>query len=94
VKATLRTKLESPAGIAAMVQHVGSDLVPSIDQLVQNNFGHRALSERLAPKGVLPMFGFPNRARYLFHGGPPRAAAVVTQLAAPEIATLVRRRAP
>ena len=32
-----------------------------------------ALSERLANAGVLPMFGFPTRTRYLFHARPTRA---------------------
>jgi hypothetical protein len=32
-----------------------------------------ALSERLANAGVLPMFGFPTRTRYLFHDRPTRA---------------------
>ena len=31
------------------------------------------LSERLANAGVLPMFGFPTRTRYLFHDRPTRA---------------------
>ena len=28
------------------------------------------LSERLANRGILPMFGFPTRARNLYHGRP------------------------
>jgi len=32
-----------------------------------------ALSERLANAGILPMFGFPTRTRYLFHDRPRRA---------------------
>lgn len=32
----------------------------------------RSLSERLANVGVLPMFGFPTRVRYLFHDRPSR----------------------
>ncbi len=32
-----------------------------------------ALSERLANAGLLPMFGFPTRTRYLFHGDPRRS---------------------
>lgn len=32
-----------------------------------------ALSERLANAGILPMFGFPTRTRYLFHDQPIRA---------------------
>ncbi|MFH1719877.1 MAG: DEAD/DEAH box helicase [Planctomycetota bacterium] len=31
------------------------------------------LSERLANAGLLPMFGFPTRTRYLFHGDPSRS---------------------
>jgi len=29
-----------------------------------------ALSERLANRGILPMFGFPTRARNLYHNKP------------------------
>jgi hypothetical protein len=70
-----RTALGDPAGIAAMVQHVAADLIPAIDQVAQNSLAHQPLSERLASYGVLPMFGFPTRVRYLYHGGPPRADA-------------------
>lgn len=31
-----------------------------------------SLSERLANRGILPMFGFPTRTRYLYHGRPTR----------------------
>ena len=70
-----RTALGNPSGIAAMIQHVATDLVPAIDQVAQNSWGHQPLSERLASNGVLPMFGFPTRVRYLYHGKPPRANA-------------------
>ncbi|TMQ06654.1 MAG: hypothetical protein E6J90_45825 [Deltaproteobacteria bacterium] len=66
-----RTALDTAADIAAMVRHVANDLMPAIDTVAQNSVGHHALSERLASHGVLPMFGFPTRVRYLFHGGPP-----------------------
>jgi Lhr-like helicase len=66
-----RTALDTAAGIAAMVRHVANDLLPAIDTVAQNSVGHHALSERLASHGVLPMFGFPTRVRYLFHGGLP-----------------------
>ena len=67
-----RTALGAAADIAAMVQHVATELLPTIDRVAQDSLGHHALSERLASHGVLPMFGFPTRVRYLFHGGPPR----------------------
>jgi Lhr-like helicase len=73
-RAVLRkTALDTAGDIAAMVQHVANDLLPVIDGIAQTSLGHHALSERLASHGVLPMFGFPTRVRYLFHGGPPRA---------------------
>ncbi|WP_434428082.1 helicase-related protein [Nannocystis pusilla] len=68
-----RTALDTAVGIAAMVQHVTNSLLLAIDQVAQNSASHHALSERLASHGVLPMFGFPTRVRYLFHGGPPSA---------------------
>ena len=57
----------------AMQQYVSSDLVRIIDNVVATSLRHRPLSERLASNGVLPMFGFPTRTRYLYHGGPPRS---------------------
>src|SRR5262249_43540897 len=56
---------------AAAVAWITNDLVPEITQattdpaLVQDG-----LSERLANSGVLPMFGFPTRARLLYHSTP------------------------
>ena len=63
----------APLASADMRQHVSSELVPAIDDVAGVSFGHQPLSERLASNGVLPMFGFPTRTRYLYHGGPPRA---------------------
>ncbi len=68
-----RTALDNAAGNLAMVQHVTNILISAIDQIAQNSLDHHALSERLASHGVLPMFGFPTRVRYLYHGGPPSA---------------------
>jgi Lhr-like helicase len=46
-------------------------LVPLIDQAVRSqHLTQDNLSERLANAGTLPMFGFPTRARYLFHKRP------------------------
>lgn len=70
-----KTALETAAGTAAIVQHVANNLLSTIDQVAQSSLGHHALSERLASHGVLPMFGFPTRVRYLFHGGLPSAGA-------------------
>lgn len=56
---------------AAMIQWIHADLVQAVTQatadpaLIQD-----ALSERLANRGILPMFGFPTRARLLYHKGP------------------------
>jgi DEAD/DEAH box helicase domain-containing protein len=47
---------------------VNNDLVSSIDDIVKDNkkYPQQALSERLSNAGLLPMFGFPTRTRYLF----------------------------
>jgi DEAD/DEAH box helicase domain-containing protein len=50
-------------------------LVPEIDNAVANpHLTQDHLSERLANAGVLPMFGFPTRVRYLFHKRPNAGA--------------------
>jgi hypothetical protein len=49
-------------------------LVPLITQYSTDpRFPQDALSELLANAGVLPMFGYPTRTRYLFHDHPARA---------------------
>jgi len=68
-----RTHISSDDDIAAMVRHITTHLIPQIDRHAQASLAHLALSERLASHGILPMFGFPTRVRYLYHGGPPRA---------------------
>jgi hypothetical protein len=66
-----RTSLGGSEGVARMMRYVATELLPLIDGYAQDSPGHLALSERLAFHGLLPMFGFPTRVRYLFHGGPP-----------------------
>jgi hypothetical protein len=70
-----KTAMASPAGRAAMAAHVRQDLVREIDQVTRHpeSLPHLALSERLASMGVLPMFGFPTRVRYLYHDWPSLA---------------------
>jgi DEAD/DEAH box helicase domain-containing protein len=70
-----KTAMESAAGRAAMAAHVRQDLLREIDQVAGHpeSLPHLALSERLASMGVLPMFGFPTRVRYLYHERPSRA---------------------
>lgn len=58
----------------ALIDFCLNDLVARVTQVsVDARFPQAALSERLANAGVLPMFGFPTRTRYLFHGKPSRA---------------------
>src|SRR5207249_11310452 len=48
-------------------------LVPLVSQFsVDPRYTQDALSELLANAGILPMFGFPTRTRYLFHDRPTR----------------------
>ena len=49
------------------LQYLQSELIGKIDSIVANpRYHHRALSERLATAGLLPMFGFPTRVRLMF----------------------------
>lgn len=59
---------------AALINYCLQQLVPRVSHIsVDPLFPQAALSERLANAGVLPMFGFPTRTRYLFHDRPTRA---------------------
>ncbi len=58
----------------ALINYCMQQLVPKVSQVSTDpRFPQDALSERLANAGVLPMFGFPTRTRYLFHDRPTRA---------------------
>ena len=51
---------------------VRDELVTKVTDIANDNmvYVQSSLSERLANAGLLPMFGFPTRTRYLFHGDP------------------------
>jgi DEAD/DEAH box helicase domain-containing protein len=69
--ATLRrTLMDTDAGRAAMASHIATRLLDEIDDRLRGVPGHLTLSERLASKGILPMFGFPTRVRNLYHERP------------------------
>lgn len=56
---------------AALITYVQTQLVSRVTAAsVDPRLPQRSLSERLANVGVLPMFGFPTRVRYLFHEKP------------------------
>lgn len=69
-----RTAMDDQAGRQAMADYVQSSLLRAIDDAADHpeSLPYMALSERLASLGVLPMFGFPTRVRYLFHRPPSR----------------------
>ncbi|MDW8243293.1 MAG: hypothetical protein RMJ88_08785 [Thermogemmata sp.] len=57
-----------------MLAFLQNDLVPSITQVASDSrYTQSSLSERLANAGLLPMFGFPTRVRYLYTQWPYRA---------------------
>jgi hypothetical protein len=57
-----------------LIDYCLQQLVPLATQYSTDpRFPQDALSERLANAGILPMFGFPTRTRYLFHDRPTRA---------------------
>lgn len=57
-----------------LIDYVQNGLVPIVTATSTDPrlFQH-SLSERLANRGILPMFGFPTRVRYLFHERPGSA---------------------
>ena len=58
----------------AFISYIQTQLVGRVtDASVDPRLPQRSLSERLANVGVLPMFGFPTRVRYLFHERPGAA---------------------
>jgi DEAD/DEAH box helicase domain-containing protein len=58
----------------ALVDYVEHDLVPAITNAANDpNLTQVWLAERLANVGLLPMFGFPTRVRFLFHDRPRMA---------------------
>ncbi len=54
---------------------VRDELVTKVTDIANDDavYVQSSLSERLANAGLLPMFGFPTRTRYLFHGDPRRS---------------------
>ncbi len=69
-----RTAMDNSSGLQEMMDYVQTSLLSAIDDAVNrsDSLPFVALSERLASLGVLPMFGFPTRVRYLFHRPPAR----------------------
>lgn len=58
---------------AALIGYCLNQLVADITTVSMDaRYPQDALSERLANAGILPMFGFPTRTRYLFHDRPTR----------------------
>jgi DEAD/DEAH box helicase domain-containing protein len=58
----------------AFIVYCLQQLVPEVTLVSANpRYPQDALSERLANAGILPMFGFPTRTRYLFHDRPTKA---------------------
>jgi hypothetical protein len=55
-----------------LLTYAGEPLLAEIDAALENTYGTADLSQALAEGGVLPMFGFPTRIRYLFHAPPGR----------------------
>lgn len=65
------TSADLQAQRPALVDYASHQLVPRVTAVTLDpRFPQRSLSERLANAGVLPMFGFPTRVRYLFHDRP------------------------
>ncbi len=58
----------------ALINYCTHQLAQKVTVISTNSlYPQDALSERLANAGVLPMFGFPTRTRYLYHDRPTKA---------------------
>jgi DEAD/DEAH box helicase domain-containing protein len=58
----------------SLIGFVVDELPEHVSEVANDSsLSHPDLSERLANYGLLPMFGFPTRVRYLFHRRPRRA---------------------
>lgn len=55
---------------ATLRDYVTGELLERIGQVADDSPRDADLSQALAEAGALPMFGFPTRVRYLFHGRP------------------------
>jgi ATP-dependent helicase YprA (DUF1998 family) len=55
-----------------LLSYAGEPLLARIDTEIAHEAGDRDLSQQLAEHGLLPMFGFPSRVRYLYHQPPGR----------------------
>ena len=56
-----------------LINYVTVDLIPTVTAISTDPlYTQTALSERLANAGVLPMFGFPTRIKFLYHDRPRR----------------------
>jgi ATP-dependent helicase YprA (DUF1998 family) len=57
----------------SLVAFVRDELLGVIDKAIDGVPASSPLSQQLAERGLLPMFGFPTRVRYLFHKLPSKA---------------------
>jgi ATP-dependent helicase YprA (DUF1998 family) len=65
IAASLRLHTRGPVGHGDPVDAVRG-LLAKVDEISNRRTGHRDLSQRLAEEGLLPMYGFPTRVKYLF----------------------------
>jgi ATP-dependent helicase YprA (DUF1998 family) len=61
---------ELVAAGATLAARLGGELVPAITEATSGAAAGADLSEALAAAGLLPMYGFPTRGRYLYHSLP------------------------
>jgi ATP-dependent helicase YprA (DUF1998 family) len=54
----------------ALLNQAGEPLLTAIDEAICDAAPEDDLSQTLAEKGLLPMFGFPTQVRYLYYGRP------------------------
>lgn len=73
VRSLVDALTDSPEQRAASISYVlGGEMLQAVDLACVDKLGDPDLSQRLAERGVLPMFGFPSQSRYLFHDWPTK----------------------
>jgi ATP-dependent helicase YprA (DUF1998 family) len=69
----LLTQTELRGQREVLLDEAGDPLLAAIDEAIRNASPEDDLSQTLAEKGLLPMFGFPTQVRYLYYGRPHAA---------------------
>jgi Lhr-like helicase len=78
----------------AIITRLTTELVPAVSECAAEPHGAADLSQRLAEKGILPMFGFPTRERSLYTAKPRRTEWPIRETIARDLRIAISEFAP